>query len=84
MGDGGREFAIFHIEDYSVARLCIIAKQQLAQRVLDMGLDGTFQGTGSVLHIKAGIGDMLYSNNAFYYLLLPYDPELKEALSLMK
>ena len=34
--------------------------------------------------IKAGIGDMLYSNNAFYYLLLPYDPELKEALSLMK
>ena len=34
--------------------------------------------------IKAGIGDMLYSNNAFYYLLLPYDPELKEALSFMK
>ena len=34
--------------------------------------------------IKAGIGDMLYSNNAFYYLLLPYDPELKEALTFMK
>ena len=34
--------------------------------------------------IKAGIGDMLYSNNAFYYLLLPFDPEIKEALSLKK
>ena len=34
--------------------------------------------------IKADIGDMLYSTNAFYYLLLPFDPELKEAMSIKK
>ncbi len=34
--------------------------------------------------IKAGIGNMLFSSNAFYYLLLPYDPEIKEALSLKR
>lgn len=34
--------------------------------------------------LKAEIGDMLYTNNAFYKLLLPYDPELKEALKVTK
>ena len=34
--------------------------------------------------LKAEIGDMLYTNNAFYKLLLPYDPELKETLEVSK
>lgn len=32
--------------------------------------------------IKAEIGDMLYGTNSFYKLLLPYDPEIKEALQI--
>ena len=30
--------------------------------------------------IKAEIGEMLYSTEVFYKIILPYDPELKEAL----
>lgn len=32
--------------------------------------------------IKAEIGEMLYSPAAFYNIILPYDPELKEALKI--
>lgn len=33
--------------------------------------------------IKAEIGEMLYSTEVFYRIILPYDPELKEAISVM-
>lgn len=31
-------------------------------------------------HIKAGIGEMLYSSEVYYKTILPYDPEIKEAM----
>lgn len=31
-------------------------------------------------NIKAAIGDMLYTSEVYYKIILPYDPELKEAL----
>ena len=32
--------------------------------------------------VKAEIGNMLYSSDVFYRILLPFDPELKEALNV--
>ena len=65
MTDAGGDFAVLDIDDDGVAGSGLLAQEHLAQRILDLALDGALQWAGTVLDVKAmvcnqvlgGIGD---------------------------